>query len=167
MNYQRDVNSRAAFESITASGILSARRLETYRGLFEHGPMTARELDSLLGRTGLWKRCSELEAVGLVRAVETRLCKVTGQAATVWDVTSAAAPKPVRKHTDKRTLWIALNSDGYGTAAFDKDMAQQYVNDCAPDPVEIASIEVPADFCVTPKPSGPRVPPAVNRFLAP
>lgn len=147
MQYQRDLNSRNAFENIKASGVLSARRLETYQGLFEHGPMTARELDRLLGRTGLWKRCSELEAVGLVRAVETRPCSVTGQAATVWDVTDATAPKPVRKQTNKRTLWVALNADGYGTAAFDKSMAQDYVNDCAPDPVCIASIEVPADFC--------------------
>jgi hypothetical protein len=149
MTYARSINSKQAFESITASGVLSARRLETYQGLYEHGPMTARELDKLLGRTGLWKRCSELESMGLVRAVETRECSVTGQAATVWDVTDVAKAQPYKKpEVQKRKLYVVLNQHGTGAASFNRQDILDYKEATTEDEVlTMDTIDVPPDFC--------------------
>lgn len=81
--------SQEAWERINASGILGKHRTLAYNTLFRHGPMTGAELSQVVKHPGLWKRLSELEAVGVIRDTEQRRhCRVTGYMATLWDVTS-------------------------------------------------------------------------------
>lgn len=77
-----------AYRKIKDSGVLSTRRWEAYHALFHHGPLTGQELARLTGVPGMWKRCSELEQVGVVYNSCVRPCKVTGQEAIAWDVTA-------------------------------------------------------------------------------
>jgi hypothetical protein len=89
--------SREAYEEIVRTGLLSGMRLEAYKAIYTHGPMTGRELDLYMyGVAGqgrdYHKRLSELAALGVVREVERRPCNVTGKQAYVYDVIPGALP---------------------------------------------------------------------------
>ncbi len=99
-----------AYQTIRESGLLSRRRLEAYDILFNHGPMTAQELDRKAGSVGLWKRLSELEAVGVVATVGERDCKVTNMNAILWDVTDKL---PIKFEKPKRVRCPHCNGQGF------------------------------------------------------
>lgn len=86
--------SIAVFRQIEAEGLLSKRRFQAYKVLFDMGPLTAMEVSHAARIPGLWKRCSELKEMGVVEEVGERTCKVTGRLAYLLDVNEN---KPVKK----------------------------------------------------------------------
>jgi hypothetical protein len=90
-----------AWRYIQDSGVLSKRRLEAYSALFQYGPRTAGELETLCEHRGMWKRLSELRDLGVVKECGKRPCRVTDRNAIVWDVTSAM-PQALRIKRPKR-----------------------------------------------------------------
>lgn len=84
--------SAQARDELEATGELSQRRGQVLGILLRCGPLTGAEVDAVgKGEPGvrghLHKRLGELEGVGLVERVGTRVCKQTGRTATVWRVT--------------------------------------------------------------------------------
>ena len=81
--------SLKAYEEIEAEGLLSRQRWETYKVLFHHGPLTAKQVTEAFGITGAWKRLPELRDLGVAEELGTAPCPVSGRQAIVWDVTDA------------------------------------------------------------------------------
>lgn len=88
-----------AYQQIRDSGLLSEMRWKVYDYLFNNGPLTANELTKgLLGAypkaNPSWhKRLSELERCGVAATMGTRVCSVSGNNCTLWDVTAALPMK--------------------------------------------------------------------------
>lgn len=88
--------SAEAFAKI--QGVLGGIQLEVYNIIYEHGPITAREIASkmpLYQIDSIRNRPAELEEMGLIEVVGERVCNITGFNAQTWDVTGLADPKPV------------------------------------------------------------------------
>lgn len=87
-----------AYHKVQESGLLADRQREAYRTFYSHGPLTGQELNSLMTGDGAWKLCAPLKGLGLIHEVGKTKCKVTGNTAYLWDVTSKLPPeeKPVR-----------------------------------------------------------------------
>lgn len=67
------------------SGRLGERQIEVLTVLlYNEKPMTGQEV-TLKVPSG-WKRLSELEKMGFVREVGTRICSVTGEKAAEWAI---------------------------------------------------------------------------------
>lgn len=77
-------NSVFAYRQLKSSGQISDRQLQAWWFLTSVGPMTGRELDRAASRDGLWKRLSELAALGLIVKDSTRDCRISGRLSTVW-----------------------------------------------------------------------------------
>lgn len=82
-----------AYQEIADNGLLSARRLEVYKALYDHGPCTAAEMLSSMSMGSsapnqIRARLNELRSLGVAREVGTRPCRITGMRVIVWDVTS-------------------------------------------------------------------------------
>ena len=147
--------STAAFNAIRASGMLSKRRWEAYEALHRHGPMTGQELARLTGTPGMWKRCSELETLGLARPLETRPCGVTGRDAIVWALTDRTTPlTPGDKPTDTR-LWVAFSDVAMtmGTVSSNRGEIAGILEDMKQDDPDLADVEVVEVRIVRPKKS--------------
>ena len=76
--------SREAFQEIRDDGTLGERQRLALEIIRRHGPMTGNELCHQARSPGLWKRCSELEKLGLVREDGSRPCRITGRKAILW-----------------------------------------------------------------------------------
>lgn len=92
-------------------GVISGRRLEVYKILCEHGPMTAGEIlgynDSV--HSGVYTtRLSELKAMGAIKEVGKRPCNKTGFTAIVWEITGDMPVKPAKKPTRKERKEVIL-----------------------------------------------------------
>ena len=93
-----------AYHKAKALGVISGRRLEVYKILCEHGPMTAGEI---LGynnsvHSGVYTtRLSELKAMGAIKEIGKRACDKTGFTAIVWEITGDMPVKPPKKLTRK------------------------------------------------------------------
>lgn len=86
-----------AYRQIRDGGLLSLMRWQVYEVLYEHGPLTAREVGSYMRgamKLNAWKRLSELERQRVVIDVGLRECSVTGHVVTLWDV-SGELPIPL------------------------------------------------------------------------
>ena len=106
--------STEVYRRLEAEGVLSERRWEVYRVLYEDGPLTSAEVFDKL-RSKSWyspersplsqtrARFTELRDWGAIEEVGTKVCSVTGNEVILWDVTDQmpVAPSPVRK---KETL---------------------------------------------------------------
>lgn len=83
--------SLTAYRTIVDNGLLSEKRLQVYRALAEHGPMTGSEVDRFLGGQQMdpaySRRLSELRDAGVVREVRKRPCSITGNLAIEWEIT--------------------------------------------------------------------------------
>lgn len=86
--------SLKAYEAIKRSGLLSRTRWIVYDYLFNHGPMTANEINAGIGGTSWHKRLSELEFMGAVDIVGHRECSISGFDCLLWDVTSRINLRP-------------------------------------------------------------------------
>lgn len=102
--------SKEAFERIRSGGLLPKRRWRVYEYLFDHGPLTAMEVEDAFVRLGrvregrhVNKRLPELRDQGVVAEVGERKCRVSGENAILWDVTENL-PKPLPKNSRLRRL---------------------------------------------------------------
>ncbi len=99
--------------SVAALGTINMaeRQAEAYEAVRRHPGKTARELEALVGQCGVWRRLSELEALGLLVAGEPRTCSVTGRPATPWrasDCPMYASPR--RRRPTARELQLMLDA---------------------------------------------------------
>jgi hypothetical protein len=78
--------SREAWRDLDGSPELGAMQAAALAYCKTHGPCTGREADHALKGDGYHKRFSELAALGLVREVEIRPCRVSGKRAVAWGV---------------------------------------------------------------------------------
>lgn len=94
-----------AYNEIKMSGLLSAKRMEVYSTLFEHGPLTGAQLSVLIkkGKSSVSEtvrnRLTELRNAGVVEEVGETICPITGRHVILWDVTKnlpVKFDKPVR-----------------------------------------------------------------------
>lgn len=81
-----------AYHEIESRGLLSERRMEAYRLLFNHGPCTAMELRSLMPKgvvdSQIRARLNELRKLGVAKEIGTKRCSITSMEVIIWDVTS-------------------------------------------------------------------------------
>ena len=124
--------SLIAWESLKRSNELSKKQWAVYDMLFRHGPLSAREVNSMIapGHTsvGYHKRLSELQRMGLVREAGVRRCQYSGRQVIKWDVTSSERVQelPKRRRRSRRPLVdrilemfldLALRMEGEGLAS--------------------------------------------------
>lgn len=102
--------SAAVFREMEDNGLLSARRWEAYKILYEHGPLTSNEVfgyaklhGNVNYRHNTNARMTELRELGVAAEVGVKLCSVTEREVILWDVTdqlpgtldkSASRPSP-------------------------------------------------------------------------
>lgn len=89
--------SLAAILKLTKTGAVADQQMIAWRTLYERRPMTGRELQAVTGIDGIWKRLSELKAIGLVVEHEIKICTVTGRSAIAWRAVFCEPTKPRRK----------------------------------------------------------------------
>lgn len=90
------MTSIEAYREIEAKGLLSLRRWEIYRILFEHGPLTASEVAIRMpgespprGRVGnVGARLTEMRSMGVVAEIGTARCPISGRNVIRWEVTA-------------------------------------------------------------------------------
>jgi hypothetical protein len=95
-----------AYNEIRESGVLGKLQWQVYQALYEHGPMTERELYerffTAYQRPSITPRLSELQAMRRIRAVEVREDHITGRHCISWDVTDEfGVPLPVKETKDQ------------------------------------------------------------------
>lgn len=90
------------FNQIVSEGLLSKRREETYKALYEYGPCTANEpfrawkVRTFITQQNIHPRLGELRDLGVVIEIEERSCKVTGRKAIVWKTTDKLPTKQTK-----------------------------------------------------------------------
>ena len=89
--YARSCDPATSRESAAATKLVATGlRLVFVHQVREHGPCTANEAVESFENNhyaqSVRKRASECEALGLVRVIGTRACKVTGRSAQVYEV---------------------------------------------------------------------------------
>ena len=89
-----------AYRRIEAEGLLSAARWKVYNALYEFGPCTGGELFTRMSsqaiKGSVCARLTELRDIGVAAELGVKTCRMTGETAIVWDVTSAL-PRPLPK----------------------------------------------------------------------
>lgn len=90
--------SLAVYRDLEQSGALSRLRLLVAKDVAEHGPTTQAETNRRFtaGSKHAFsfpQRFSELEEMGVIRAVGTRKCTVTGRDCLTWDLTGRMPTK--------------------------------------------------------------------------
>jgi hypothetical protein len=97
-----------AYRTIQENGLLSERRWQVYNTLFLNGPLTTGEIwkyyfsvHTKIPQNSINPRLSELSRLGVIRAVGTKKCTVTGHTCTIWDVTANLPVKSEKAHREK------------------------------------------------------------------
>jgi hypothetical protein len=92
------------YRQMEREGLLSERRWEAYKILYEYGPMTSNEIFEkarLHGnpnyRHNTNARMTELRDLGVAVEVGTRECSVTGRTVILWDVTDQLPSRPEKR----------------------------------------------------------------------
>ena len=106
-----------AYNEIKNNGLLTNLKWKVYSCLYENGPMTGNELNSVLNskaNSGVYTtRLSELERIGVVCTKGKKKCEITGFAALSWDVTDKMPIKPEPRQTKeqkKQQILLKLSS---------------------------------------------------------
>lgn len=99
------------YHHIKDNGLLSSMRWLVYDDIFYNGPTTIRETAERLSkkREGIYHnslstRFSELREYGAVVELPKRACKITGNYAIEWDVTSKVPVKPPKKISNEEKI---------------------------------------------------------------
>lgn len=110
----RRQTSIETYNKIKSSGLLSNRRFEVYDMLYHSGPMTANDLVRLqkeknpnANQTGWNARFSELEKMGVIKAIGTKKDSISGNECVVWETTNelpAKLPKVDKKALKKQLV---------------------------------------------------------------
>jgi hypothetical protein len=108
-----------AYRIITEYGLLSSLRMEVYKIIFNHGPLSAQEAwhlakedpKSLIKnrRDGITQRFSELERLGVIKNSGKGICSVSGRMVIKWVVTGH---RPLK--LDKATRYKCATCKGKG-----------------------------------------------------
>jgi hypothetical protein len=117
--------SIAAYNKIKTDGSLSNRRWEVYDVLFQHGPLTASEIEVRITSpkspsrgSNVHARLIELEERGVAREVGQVACSVSGMTVIQWDVTAIETPlETVRRRTSNERISALTESLGVATAS--------------------------------------------------
>ncbi len=99
------------YHHIKENGLLSQRRFEVYEILFHNGPLTAHEVVKIArhkypeaNQTGFNARLSELETMGVVQRVGSKINPVSGQKNHLWDVT-VRLPEKIKTRPKQQCLF--------------------------------------------------------------
>lgn len=83
-----------AYNTIKENGLLSARRWQVYKTVYENGPITSAEAFQIMNQgspmrniTQSRARFTELRDMGVFTEVGKRICSVTGMTVILWDCT--------------------------------------------------------------------------------
>lgn len=103
-----------AFKTIKENGLLSARRLEVYSYIFEHGPCTIRGTYEGLMQPGVYinsisPRFIELVRLGILDEVGTRKETTTGHTVILYDV-NERIPRKTEKRGKVHNLIVQINN---------------------------------------------------------
>ncbi len=84
--------SIAVYHQIQEEGLLSDRRNQVFKCLWEHGPMTQNETYVKLNvpnlqQSSIMPRFAELKDLGVITDIGKRECTVTGRTVLEWDIT--------------------------------------------------------------------------------
>lgn len=116
-HYARETSVQA-YHAIRDNGLLGKLQLAVYEYLFNHGPLTAKEITVAFqanrhAQSAPWKRLSELVRAGLVREVGTVKCRYSDQEVIQWDVTDKIPDKKIKTSRRRKTThgWF---EDGAG-----------------------------------------------------
>ncbi len=91
--------SIAAYAMMIESGALGRLHGEVTKTIAYNGPMTQMECTVAMGakiQHSISPRFAELERLGVIHKVGTKICSVTGNLATLWDLTGRQ-PKMITK----------------------------------------------------------------------
>lgn len=89
------------YNKIKSEGLLSKKRMELYDHIYKHGPLTSNSAFSALGwKTNMSGRFTELEDLGVIRAIGKTQDQGSGNTVTLWDVTKYL-PEQAKKYTRK------------------------------------------------------------------
>ncbi len=116
--------SSEALRAVTESGFIAASQKEVYGCLFERGPLSSREVDVALGKSGHWKRLSELAAMGIVGEAGSKKCPVTGRRVILWDVTDRLPVKVERCRPGKNDAKQIIEDLRQEVAALKRKLAR-------------------------------------------
>lgn len=91
--------SIAVYHQIQEEGLLSDRRNQVFKCLWEHGPMTQNETYIKLNvpnlqQSSIMPRFAELKDLGVITDIGKRICTITGRMVLEWEVTGDL---PVKK----------------------------------------------------------------------
>lgn len=90
--------SALVYRQIQEEGLLSKLRFQVYAVLYDHGPLTCKEvlryLPDGVERDSVSPRMKELVRLGVVAEHGERLCTVSDRQAVLWDVTDQLPVKP-------------------------------------------------------------------------
>lgn len=133
-----------AYDQIKDEGLLSDLRWKVYDHLYNHGPLTAKQITVALTchdeSSGVYNtRLSELKRLGVILEVDEGPCPISGRKVIHWDVTDALPSEPDKKMTSKQkiaflraTLEIAvrtLRESGLESAAVAMEQNIEFIED--------------------------------------
>lgn len=103
--------SLEAYTTIVTNGLLFKRRMEVYKLIAEHGPISANDLYRLVKKetgtkgniSGWASRFGELEEMGCIEAVGTNTDEVSGKACYQYAITNNL-PRLEKKETSKEII---------------------------------------------------------------
>jgi len=123
-------NSLAAYRQIQAKGMLSPKRWDIYKILFNHGPLTYNEVFrkmqdyTTIASANIGARLNEMREMGCADERGNKTCSITGATAAVWDVTGKVPRKltkdlkPTRKELEHRIkraeMFFTMVNDVFG-----------------------------------------------------
>lgn len=105
-----------AYLEIKEKGLLSKRRWQVYEVLYQHGPLTGREVNKILATargnnsSTFIGRLSELRDLGIVYECGEKFDSETNQTVLLWDVTDKL---PIKLEKQKRIKCKHCGGRGY------------------------------------------------------
>lgn len=127
------------YNDIISEGLLTKRRLEVYKCLYNSGPLTGAQVATLLRRPGsvsetVRNRITELVKQGVVYEVAEVVCPITGRNVLQFDVTDKRPvdlPRQVtRKEKINEIAWkIELIANRVTTGVLLRDDLKRIISD--------------------------------------
>ena len=107
--------SLEVYREITDNGLLSKKRLEVYKYIFNHGPCTGSQVQRALKNNSsvsesVRNRITELVYAGIVSEIGTVIDPITGRNVLQFDVTNRL-PKDFVKPLSKSQIILELKSE--------------------------------------------------------
>jgi uroporphyrinogen-III synthase len=125
-----------AYRKAKESGLIKGLKLQVFHIICTVGPITANELRSRIddkSNSGVYStRLSELERMGVIRGLEKRKCRVTGNMAIEWEATGEPprkVEKPATKEEKKEMILKKLRALYVISAAEQKTFIEQIGKD--------------------------------------